>query len=103
VPNCSGFRKRNPSGAHHWPCNDFGAIYSGAIAAIVSSSEGVLRQILKSAHTVLGRGKAVIQVSYESQVMVGRVAADPQNNPAVRGYWTDHHLWPTLALALASS
>jgi hypothetical protein len=36
-------------------------------------------------HTVLGRDKAVIRVSYESQVMVGRVAADPQNNPAVRG------------------
>jgi hypothetical protein len=29
--------------------------------------------------------------------MVGRVAADPQNNPAVRGDWTDHHLWATLA------
>ena len=34
----------------------------------------------------------MIRVSYESQVMVGRVAADPQNNPAVRGYWTDHYL-----------
>ena len=32
--------------------------------------------------------------------MVGRVAADPQNNPAVRGHWTDHHLGATLALAL---
>ena len=73
------------------------------IAAIASSSEGVPRQILKSAHTVLGRDKAVIQVSYESQVMVGRVAADRQNNPAVRGYWTDHHLGATLALALACS
>jgi len=29
--------------------------------------------------------------------MVGRVAADPQNNPAVEGDWTDHHLRPTLA------
>ena len=26
--------------------------------------------------------------------MVGRVAADPQNNPAVEGDWTDHHLPP---------
>ena len=27
----------------------------------------------------------MIRVSYESQVMVGRVSADPQNNPAVEG------------------
>ena len=31
--------------------------------------------------------------------MVGRVAADPQNNPAVEGCWTDHHLGATLVLA----
>ena len=31
------------------------------------------------------RDTAVIPVSYESQVMVGRAAADPQNNPAVEG------------------
>jgi len=34
--------------------------------------------------SVLGRDKAVIRVFYESQVMVGRVTADPQNSPAVR-------------------